>query len=156
VRRWRAANPEAAREANRGRYSANSEAHREANRRWRAANPEAHREANRRWYSANSETAREAMRKDARRRHAGNREAVLDHYGRACVCCGSTEKLTIDHVNGDGAEHREQIGHGSTVLYRWLVASGFPEGFRVMCMPCNASKRDGTRCRLDHQAADAA
>ena len=33
---------------------------------------------------------------------------VLDHYGRACSCCGETEPafLTIDHVNNDGAEHR--------------------------------------------------
>lgn len=110
---------------------------RHAARRRRAASPE----------------ARRANREGARRQHATNREAVFDHYGRSCACCGDIERLNIDHVNGDGREHRAQIGMGSSHLYRWLIANGFPAGFQVLCKTCNESKADGDGCRIDHLAA---
>ena len=71
ARRWRAANPKAAREAARRRRAANPEAARQANHRWYAANRGAARDTNRRWYAANPEAARAA----ARRRYAANPEA---------------------------------------------------------------------------------
>jgi hypothetical protein len=102
-------------------------------RRWMAANPEATREHGRRW--------RESYRTQ-----------VYDHYGRVCACCGATERLTIDHVNGDGRQHREEIGKGSGAVYRWLIANGFPPGFQVLCLSCNNSKWTGDHCRLPHRA----
>ena len=68
------------------------------------------------------------------------REAVLDHYGRECACCGETENvfLTLDHIDGGGAEHRRAIGAGN--LYRWLVRFNFPEGFQILCFNCNSAK----------------
>jgi hypothetical protein len=163
-RLWYAANPDRGREISRRSREANPERAREASRRWNAAHPEAIREAARRHRQANPQarpgTARrrraanpEASREAARRRHAANRKAVLDHYGRSCACCGTTKRLGIDHVNGDGREHRAQIGAGSSRLYRWLIANGFPGGFQVLCGWCNKSKADGERCNLDHQAA---
>jgi 5-methylcytosine-specific restriction endonuclease McrA len=92
-------------------------------------------------------------REQRRRYRARQREAVFDHYGRACACCGVAEDLTIDHVNGDGSRHRARIGTGSAKLYRWLVASGFPDGFQTLCAPCNTSKGRHERCRLDHAAS---
>jgi hypothetical protein len=106
-------------------------------------------------YAALPEASREANRERLRREHEGNREAVLGHYGRSCTCCGTAEHLTIDHVNGDGRRHREQIGHGGAELYRWLVANGFPEGFQTLCRPCNKSKGNGQLCRLQHARAGA-
>ena len=73
------------------------------------------------------------------------RDQVLDHYGRVCVCCGATRGLTIDHVNGDGKAHREELKGD---LYRWLVQEGFPRGFQVLCTPCNSSKGAGLACRM--------
>ena len=73
------------------------------------------------------------------------RDQVLDHYGRVCVCCGATRGLTIDHVNGDGKAHREELKGD---LYRWLVQEGFPRGFQVLCTPCNSSKGTGLACRM--------
>lgn len=83
------------------------------------------------------------------------RDQVFAHYGRSCACCGATEDLTIDHVNGDGAAHRLELfgrdRHGTGwKFYRWLVDQGFPPGYQVMCKPCNSSKGDGPACRLDH------
>jgi hypothetical protein len=84
------------------------------------------------------------------------RAAVFDHYGWACACCGATENLTIDHVNGGGRAHRLTLfgnaEQGGTHFWRWLADQGFPEGFQTLCMPCNSSKRDTARCRLEHAA----
>lgn len=146
VRRWKAANPERARKIASRSRQVNAESARKARRRWKAANPEKVREATRRWNGAH----REVIRENAQRQHAANRKAVFDHYGRVCACCGTTERLSIDHVNGDGREHRKQIGMGSSHLYRWLIANGFPAGFQVLCKPCNKSKADGDGCRIDH------
>ena len=100
---------------------------------------------------------RSAARK--RRLHR-QREQVFDHYGRLCACCGSAERLTIDHVRGDGAKHRRAIGKRSGMpTYHWLVAHGFPGGFQTLCKPCNGSKANQSACRIDHtqeRDADAA
>ena len=57
-----------------------------------------------------------------RERH---RTAVFDHYGRVCACCGSTEDLTIDHIDGSGAEHRAELFKDGRMagwhFYVWLV-----------------------------------
>lgn len=95
-----------------------------------------------------------------RRYRRASRATVLAHYGTVCACCGTTEQLTIDHINGDGAEHRRQMyGHrpkykagfeGSASFYRWLIKQGFPPGYQTLCRGCNSSKRGGERCRLQH------
>jgi hypothetical protein len=53
--------------------------------------------------------------KRERRLRARRREAVLDHYGRECTCCGSKRALELDHVDGGGNRHRREIG--SSKLY---------------------------------------
>lgn len=93
-----------------------------------------------------------------RKLNAAAREAVLNHYGRVCICCNSTKRLTIDHINGNGGEHRRELfgsekNASSGAFYRWLIKNNFPDGFQTMCQPCNASKRNGERCRLIHQSA---
>jgi len=89
------------------------------------------------------------------RAQARKREAVFDHYGRACACCGATGNLTVDHVDGNGNAHRAKIGYGSARLYRWLVSNGFPDGFQILCGPCNVSKGCRKSCRIDHATAAA-
>lgn len=66
---------------------------------------------------------------------------VLRHYGGeppSCACLGCDETrfefLAIDHVDGGGRKHRQEITGG---IYRWLVRSGFPDGYRVLCHNCN-------------------
>jgi len=76
---------------------------------------------------------------------------ILTHYGNGkCVCvrCGFDDirALCIDHINGDGAKHRKQIGDGDNVkggayLYRWLQINKYPEGFQTLCFNCNQIKK---------------
>lgn len=130
-------------------------------------------EARRRYCDANRERVLLIGRESARRARAANpekfrdknrrdivelRDAVRDHYGWVCACCGSTERLQIDHIKGDGAEHRRELfgrarGNGSARFYRWLIRQGFPEGYQTLCLSCNSSKNDGDRCRLEHSGA---
>jgi hypothetical protein len=146
MRRWRQENPEAARERKRLYEQTHPEKMRAKRHRYRRAHPEKAREIEGR------RDPREGRKRALRRYHAV-KDAVLDHYSRACSCCGATDRLTIDHVNGDGKAHRiELFGRSSANLqmYRWLIAQGFPPGFQVLCRPCNSSKGAGAACRLDH------
>lgn len=73
------------------------------------------------------------------------KEQVFSHYCNgteySCKHCGFTDMraLSVDHMAGDGADHRRG-GTGSS-LYKWLVHHNFPEGFQVLCMNCQWIKR---------------
>ena len=78
-----------------------------------------------------------------RKWNAKLRSDVLQAYGNVCACCGETEYkfLSIDHVDGNGANHRRQVGVGSGFhFYLWLRRNGFPKGFQVLCHNCNQAK----------------
>jgi len=64
---------------------------------------------------------------------------VINHYGGKCACCGEKEMdfLAIDHIKGNGSQHRKKIGVGGSIFYHWLRKSGWPKGFRVLCHNCN-------------------
>lgn len=71
---------------------------------------------------------------------------VIDHYSNGtmkCACCGEKhlEFLTIDHIAGGGNKHRKSIKQ--TNFYAWLVRNEYPEGYRVLCMNCNWSRKYG-------------
>ena len=83
------------------------------------------------------------------------KQHILEHYGTTCACCGTTADLTIDHINGDGKQHRQTISAGS-MFHAWLIKNDFPHGFQTLCRLCNTSKRDGERCLLDHSVIIAA
>lgn len=71
------------------------------------------------------------------------RDQVLNHYGRACACCGVAYApvLCIDHVNGGGSEHRRQLRlHGGGSFYGWLKRNGWPTGFQTLCFNCNMAR----------------
>lgn len=74
------------------------------------------------------------------------RKEVLAHYGAVCNCCGETIEgfLTIDHIEGDGRKHREEIG--TDAIYRWLKKNNYPTGFQVLCFNCNDAKRNKAVC----------
>ena len=89
---------------------------------------------------ANHARHREQDNAYIRVRNAADRLNVFNAYGGPrCVCCSETtnEFLTLDHIGGDGALHRRQIGKQGNSFYRYLKAQGFPPGFRVLCMNCN-------------------
>jgi hypothetical protein len=126
---------------------------REYQRRARQADPEharrLRREAQRRYAATNAEYIQRQ-----RDRYEQLRDAVFGHYGRVCACCGVTAGLSIDHPDGNGSAHRIELfgsRHAAGArMYAWLVAQGFPDGFQVLCLPCNKSKGKGAACRLQH------
>jgi hypothetical protein len=72
----------------------------------------------------------------------------MTHYGNgkcACVKCGNEDirVLTIDHINGNGAEDRRktEFKKDSRRLYAWLKRNNYPSGYQCLCMNCNWIKR---------------
>ena len=64
--------------------------------------------------------------------------------GVKCKRCGFSDlrALTIDHIDGNGNQHRKSIGRNSgCTFYRWLKQQAYPEGFQVLCMNCQFIKR---------------
>lgn len=73
----------------------------------------------------------------------------LAAYGGKCVCCDERESvfLTVEHVKGDGKQHRKMVGTGPNLL-RDLKRRGWPqEDFSILCFNCNSGKfRNGGQC----------
>jgi hypothetical protein len=89
----------------------------------------------------------DSCRTRRRARHSRLKQKVMDGYGGCCACCGDTflARLTIDHVNNDGAEHRRSLSN-EAALYQQLLNRGFPEGFQVLCASCNLAKHVAGYC----------
>ena len=90
---------------------------------------------------------REKIRASVVRRYHEIRNAVLRAYGGdppSCACCGETIHafLTLDHVNGDGADHRRSVGN----YWLWFQRNGYPPGFQVLCANCNTAKHKLGTC----------
>jgi len=151
-RRYAQSHPESSRERSWRYRAAHPEAIREQSAQYRASNREAVNESSARYRASN----REKIKESSRRYRTSLRTAVFDHYGWTCACCGSKRQPTIDHVNGNGGQHREELfgeGRGARAdrFYVWLRANGFPGGFQTLCLPCNSSKAGRPHCRLNHQ-----
>ena len=70
-------------------------------------------------------------------------ETFAAYGGRFCRCCGEAEPLflSIDHIDGNGNEHRRSLGNsGGKDFYTWLRKNGYPEGYQVLCFNCNLAK----------------
>jgi hypothetical protein len=81
--------------------------------------------------------------------------AAITAYGGRCACprchVRHVELLTIDHVNGDGADHRRALGRGTRDFYRWLEKRGYPPEYQALCGSCNLAKSDRAACPLASQ-----
>ena len=89
----------------------------------------------------------------ASHRQRAKKEA-MSMYGTVCQCCGEyrIEFLTIDHIDGNGAEHRREISaQGGQSFYIWLRANKYPAGFQVLCFNCNAAKGYFGACPHDKE-----
>lgn len=74
-------------------------------------------------------------------------EVFRAYGGPRCRCCGEgvLAFLSIDHINEDGAKHREQLrkpgeARSGGNIYWWLKRNDFPPGFQVLCFNCNRGK----------------
>jgi hypothetical protein len=100
---------------------------------------------------------REKSKAIQKRSYDKARFEALCHYGGnppKCKCCGEKmiEFLTLDHIDGKGAEHRRLIEKeygwkiGGNQLVFWLKRKNYPKGFQVLCANCNFGKRTNKEC----------
>lgn len=95
-------------------------------------------------YYHNNPEYRQQIAKQSKENRRNLRIEVMSYYSEGtpkCNCCGETtyEFLSIDHINGGGAEHRKR-GIESKALYRWLRTNNYPKEYQVLCMNCNFAK----------------
>ncbi len=68
---------------------------------------------------------------------------MIDAYGGKCVLCDERlpEFLTIDHINGGGNKHRQEVGNGHRFRL-WLKRQNWPrDEYRLLCANCNCSDK---------------
>jgi hypothetical protein len=63
-------------------------------------------EYQRQWREAN----RGKLVERQRQREDQLRAIIFRRYGTSCSCCGTSNDLTIDHIDGSGTEHRRSLG----------------------------------------------
>lgn len=124
-------------------YEKNKKRLYQKHREWVAANKERSNELSRHYYARNKAKFRERHKLYAQKL----KREVLTHYGGdppKCACCGEKHLvfLTIDHIQGNGSEHRKKVcgGKGGINFYCWLRKNNYPDGFQVLCWNCNAAK----------------
>lgn len=109
---------------------------------------EKYRELNKAWIAKNRERYNQAKAEYRFKLKV----AALDYYSngkRCCAHCGfdaDIDALCLDHINDDGAKHREELGISrrglvsGTTIYERLKAIGWMEGLQVLCANCNMIK----------------
>lgn len=116
-REWRSANREKVNFLKKARYANNPEVKEQVSK-WFAAHPEVKKAA---------KHNRRAKERTAAGKFTGQEFIDLcAMYGNKCLCCGSSDKLTADHV--------VPLSKGGT---------NFIENIQPLCLPCN--KHKGTR-----------
>lgn len=105
-----------------------------------------------RWYRKNPEKIKLRILKRTDKVKVYNlarRKRVVEHYGGKCSCCGEAmlQFMSIDHINGNGSQHRKEIGlKGGEPFYRWIERNNYPAGLQVLCYNCNCAKRTDKFC----------
>lgn len=105
--------------------------------RWRANNPEKVIEVRKRFQEKMRLAGASTYFPEKRKAY---RDAALSALGGVCCECGFDDWriLHIDHVNGDGAEHRRKLSSGYA-YYREIIADESGR-FQLLCPNCHALK----------------
>jgi hypothetical protein len=149
---WNDANREKIREYRKkwGQQPEGKQSQQQAQKRYREQHPERRRETEYNNYWNHRERHLTNAKASGARGRAKLRALIFEHYGRQCACCGENieQFLTVDHIDGKGAEHRRSIGgHATgTTFYRWLKKQSYPEGFQILCWNCNLAKSQYGSC----------
>lgn len=89
------------------------------------------------------------------------KDDVFSHYSVngeikcSCPNCNENDidKLCLDHINGDGDKHREElrlIGVVGNHIYNWIKKNNYPQIFRILCHNCNQSINNYGYCPHDN------
>lgn len=95
------------------------------------------------WRARNRERWAKAVQDNAQRREQRMRDEMIAAYGGKCAQCGEADPdvLELDHVSGNGAQHREQVaGARNRSIKYWLRANNYPPGFQLLCANCHRRK----------------
>lgn len=79
----------------------------------------------------------------AQEHRAARKIETIQAYGGKCSCCNESniKFLSIDHVGGNGNEHRRKVVGLSRNFYTWLKHQGYPKDeFQVLCYNCNLGR----------------
>ncbi len=90
------------------------------------------------------------------------KKVVVEKYGGECKCCGERHLvfLTLDHLKGDGADHRKRLcdvmgwdhnthvrGWAQQLIYEELAVNpADPTTYQILCMNCNHATRHKKIC----------
>ncbi len=74
------------------------------------------------------------------------KKEVFSHYSGGepcCKRCGITDLriLTMDHINGNGYQHRKEIKKRGSSFYCWTKKNGYPNDLQILCHNCQWIKR---------------
>lgn len=122
-----------------------SEKQKKYQKQWVSANRDKVKVVQKRYRDKNREKCIARTVRSNRITRAKYREMTIKHYGGenpSCACCGENTRifLTLDHINGGGRQHRKEMNNKAGGVHGWIVKSGFPNGFQVLCMNCNWGK----------------
>lgn len=136
-RKYRAEHKEKSKIWSREYYLKNKEKLRLFGKEWAEKNREKMNAYSKKYYVKNAEKHNAHGRENTQKL----KKEVLTYYGNGemkCVLCGFDNPfaLTIDHINGNGAKHRKQIGGGGMKTYLWLKRNNYPEEYRTLCANC--------------------
>ncbi len=98
----------------------------------------------RKW--SKTESGKKSRNKTVQQYRVKSKVIVLTYYGNgrlACVRCGFNDirALSIDHINGGGANHKRKLHYSGSIGYRWYINQNFPPGYQTLCMNCQWIKR---------------
>lgn len=74
-------------------------------------------------------------------RQSRARNAIREILGKSCACCGSTEKLEVDHRTP-----RRGVGRIKEAARLAAQVKKHPDQFQMLCAKCNNWKCDGPIC----------
>lgn len=135
-RAWCAANREKVKAKAKAKRAKCAEKAKAYQRKYRTANPEKLKAKGRKYRTENAEKVKVYFRS-----HLAKQKAELDRLlGDKCACCGSKDRLHIDHVRPVRSRRTEAWSR----LYAEVCRN--PEVFQRLCHLCNRLKSDGPCC----------
>lgn len=134
---YRQRHPDRVRQRSKAHYAAHKAERSKANKEYRKLHAEELKRKRDQYVLSNKEKVAESQRNT---RNKCRMQALEAYGGPSCSCCGCTDvkALCIDHTDGGGNAHRRGINRlGGYAFHVWLKQSGYPPGYRVLCINCN-------------------